>query len=110
MPIQTVVITGASSGIGQSLALRLASKELVLVLTGRDASQLNTLTAHCKVLGARAESVVGDITNSETIQKISECCSDLPPLAGLGHVDKWRSHMRIDVMSTKRRKLSAVLS
>ena len=28
----------------------------------------------------------------------------------LGHVDKWRSHKRIDVMSMKPRKLSAVLS
>lgn len=28
----------------------------------------------------------------------------------LGHVDKWRSHSRIEVMSTKPRKLSAVLS
>ena len=28
----------------------------------------------------------------------------------LGHVDKWRSQMRIEVMSMKPRKLSAVLS
>ena len=28
----------------------------------------------------------------------------------LGHVDKWRSHSRIEVMSMKPRKLSAVLS
>jgi divalent metal cation (Fe/Co/Zn/Cd) transporter len=28
----------------------------------------------------------------------------------LGHVDKWRSQRRMDVMSTKPRKLSAVLS
>ena len=28
----------------------------------------------------------------------------------LGHVDKWRSQRRIDVMSMKPRKLSAVLS
>jgi len=32
------------------------------------------------------------------------------PMMELGHVDKWRSHRRIDVMSTKPRKLSAVLS
>ena len=30
--------------------------------------------------------------------------------AALGHVDKWRSQRRIDVMSMKPRKLSAVLS
>ena len=29
---------------------------------------------------------------------------------GLGHVDKWRTQRRIDVMSMKPRKLSAVLS
>ena len=31
-------------------------------------------------------------------------------MAALGHVDKWRSQMRIEVMSMKPRKLSAVLS
>lgn len=31
-------------------------------------------------------------------------------IADLGHVDKWRSQRRIDVMSMKPRKLSAVLS
>src|SRR5690606_18899246 len=30
--------------------------------------------------------------------------------SALGHVDKWRSQRRIDVMSMKPRKLSAVLS
>lgn len=83
MSIQTVVITGASSGIGQALALRLASKELALVVTGRDISQLDTLTAHCQALGAQTESIVGDINKLETVQKISERCSDLPPLTGL---------------------------
>lgn len=32
------------------------------------------------------------------------------PYTCLGHVDKWRSHSRIDVMSMNPRKLSAVLS
>ena len=32
------------------------------------------------------------------------------PVNGLGHVDKWRIHRRIEVMSMKPRKLWAVLS
>jgi hypothetical protein len=35
---------------------------------------------------------------------------DKEALEKLGHVDKWRSQRRIDVMSMKPRKLSAVLS
>ena len=44
---QTVWITGASSGIGESLALELAQRGAALVLTARRAAQLEALRLKC---------------------------------------------------------------
>ena len=50
--------------------------------------------------------VMGEASKAVTGLKLAVSASGI----GLGHVDKWRSQMRIEVMSMKPRKLSAVLS
>ena len=44
------------------------------------------------------------------VQRSKVMIEDMRHDRRLGHVDKWRSQRRIDVMSMKPRKLSAVLS
>jgi short-subunit dehydrogenase len=56
---RTVVITGASSGIGRSLALEYAAPEIVIGLVGRDAGRLEKVAADCRARGA--EVVIGAI-------------------------------------------------
>jgi NADP-dependent 3-hydroxy acid dehydrogenase YdfG len=48
----SIVITGASSGIGEALALDYAASGVVLALSGRDASRLETVAAACRAKGA----------------------------------------------------------
>ena len=50
---KTVIVTGASSGIGRALALRLADEEAWLVLAARNAQRLDSLAAECQQRGAR---------------------------------------------------------
>ena len=48
----SIVITGASSGIGEALALDYAAPGVALALTGRDAGRLETVAAACRAKGA----------------------------------------------------------
>lgn len=59
-----VVITGASSGIGEALARQLAQQGARLLLTARRADRLSTMVQELHSFGAEAEFVAGDITDS----------------------------------------------
>lgn len=50
--MQTVVITGASSGIGEALALEFASPGALLALTGRNTERLEAVAKACREKGA----------------------------------------------------------
>jgi short-subunit dehydrogenase len=56
-----VIITGASSGIGKSLALRLAKEGARLALAARNAERLQTLAEECRALGGTAEAIPTDV-------------------------------------------------
>jgi short-subunit dehydrogenase len=57
------LITGASSGIGRSLAFELAKHGADLVLVARRADRLNELAREIEKLGRRAVCVDGDVTD-----------------------------------------------
>ena len=49
---RTILITGASSGIGRELALSYAASGILLLLTGRDEARLADIAAECASRGA----------------------------------------------------------
>jgi short-subunit dehydrogenase len=57
----TVVITGASSGIGKALALRYARDKAVLGLLGRSSARLHDVADQCRRLGAAVQAATIDI-------------------------------------------------
>ncbi len=65
-----IIITGASSGIGRSTALKAAEEGFNLILSGRNVAKLNVTTKNCKDLGVEALSVCGDITEKSNQEKI----------------------------------------
>lgn len=63
-----VVITGASSGIGQAIALYLANKAFSLVLVARRLDRINALVDQIIQQGGKAIAVKADVTRQEEVQ------------------------------------------
>ncbi len=58
---QSIVITGASSGIGAALAVRYARDGAVLGLTGRDQHRLETVAERCRASGCEVRTALIDV-------------------------------------------------
>ena len=56
-----VVITGASSGIGEAIALELSRKGAQIALVARDRARLDAVATRCAALGGRAVVVPADV-------------------------------------------------
>lgn len=60
---RSILITGASSGIGAALARRYAAPKVALALSGRDAARLAEVAAACRQAGARVAEHQVDVTD-----------------------------------------------
>jgi NAD(P)-dependent dehydrogenase (short-subunit alcohol dehydrogenase family) len=65
---RTVLVTGASSGIGRATALRLARQGADLVLVSRSQEVLDEVRRECEAAGARALVAVADVGDAESVQ------------------------------------------
>ncbi|MFO0998360.1 MAG: SDR family NAD(P)-dependent oxidoreductase [Alphaproteobacteria bacterium] len=60
---RTILITGASSGIGEALALAYADAGTTLALTGRDERRLGAVVSACRDRGSVVDAVMLDVTD-----------------------------------------------
>ncbi|MBI2394597.1 MAG: SDR family NAD(P)-dependent oxidoreductase [Deltaproteobacteria bacterium] len=67
-----IVITGASTGIGRALAFAWAARAARLVLNARSVDALEEVAATCRVRGADAVVVPGDITSAAVQEALVE--------------------------------------
>ena len=67
MTARGIVVTGASRGIGEALALALAKPGTALALVGRDEARLAAVAAACRAKGAVADTVVADVRDRDAM-------------------------------------------
>ena len=66
---ESILITGASAGIGEALALHYAASGITLFLGGRDADRLEAVAKRCREAGARVDTWVGDVTDEDGMRQ-----------------------------------------
>ncbi len=79
---KTVVITGASAGLGATLALECAQQGAQLVLLARNAARLEAVAQACEPLGSEVLIVVGDVALAEDGKRLAEAA-----IARFGRID-----------------------
>lgn len=68
---QTIVITGASSGIGLTTARMAARAGAAVVVTARNEKALQELRDEIRTSGGRAHAVVADVSREEDVRRIA---------------------------------------
>ena len=70
--MKTILITGASDGIGKSIALKLAKQHYNLILFGRDSEKLQAVKTACEANGAQTKTYAFDLTDSAKRRSVVE--------------------------------------
>jgi len=91
---RTVLVTGASSGIGRQASISIAAMGGVVVATGRDRERLQ---ATVEMLGGgNHQAIAADLTSSE---ERAALCKALPPLHGVLHCAGITKHVPFTFLS-----------
>lgn len=65
---KTILITGASSGIGEALSLEWSKYHTKLILTGRNIEKLQEVKQKCELAGSQCQVIPLDLTDGISIQ------------------------------------------
>ena len=77
---RSILITGATSGIGRALAEAYANPAVHLFLTGRSTARLDEVANACRVKGATVTAAFLDITNAQAVRDFVLAAENLKPL------------------------------
>jgi short-subunit dehydrogenase len=92
---RTVVITGASSGIGRAAALAFARRGARLVLAARRAELLEEVARACNILGGQAIAAPTDVTDSEAVERLAQAAE-----TAFGPINIWINNAGVGVFGS----------
>jgi NAD(P)-dependent dehydrogenase (short-subunit alcohol dehydrogenase family) len=67
---QVALVTGASSGIGQAIALAFAAEGVKVAIVGRDTERLQQTVADIQKLGAESIAIQADLTQLDEVKRV----------------------------------------
>jgi NAD(P)-dependent dehydrogenase (short-subunit alcohol dehydrogenase family) len=79
---RTALITGSAQGIGRVIGLALASMGADIVLADLNPNKISKVADEVRSLNRRVESIVGDVSNPQDVEKIVKAAID-----SFGHID-----------------------
>ena len=94
---QSIVITGATSGIGLATARRAARAGACVFLIARGENDLKTLTEELQATGARAAWAVADVSDHAALAEAAEKCIRL-----FGGFDTWVNNAGVSIFGSIR--------
>ncbi|MDQ2993042.1 MAG: SDR family NAD(P)-dependent oxidoreductase [Candidatus Eremiobacteraeota bacterium] len=86
----TIIVTGASSGIGRELSIAAARKGYAVVLLARRSDRLDAVATEIRAAGGTCTGVVADVTDASTPQRLLEAAHQygridvIANIAGMG--------------------------
>ncbi len=89
----SIVITGASSGIGRATAMEFARKGHRLALTARRREVLEEVAGDCERIGGEAFTYAMDITNEEQVYEFARQANER-----FGSIDVWVNNAAVAMM------------
>ncbi len=93
---KTVLVTGASRGIGREVALSFARDGAHLILAGRNGETLESVVREIRRLGGEAECLVMDQRSVESIRAQIETLSSIDVLVNNAGVEEVRNSLDVD--------------
>ena len=75
---KTILVTGASSGLGRQIAITCAQRGARLVVTGRDAARLRE--THDQLAGEGHAQVTADLTSAEDRERLAGVATNIDGL------------------------------
>jgi short-subunit dehydrogenase len=89
---QTIVITGASSGIGLATARLAAQSGARVVLSSRNESDLRRVMSEINVAGGRAIFAVADVADPQQVDGVAEAA-----VSAFGAIDTWVNNAGVTI-------------
>lgn len=92
---QTVVVTGASAGLGRAIVRMFAQRGACIGLLARDAARLETTCLEVEAAGGRAIALPTDVSDPEAVERAAEAVE-----REFGPIDVWINNAMLSVYST----------
>src|SRR5262245_60439463 len=92
---QTVVLTGASSGIGRATAAELARRGANLVLAARTEDALHDVAREVEAAGGKALVVPTDVSDRAQVDRLAQAT-----VSRFGRIDTWVNDAAVSMYAT----------
>jgi len=94
---RTALVTGATSGLGKEIAVRLARDDMQVIVVGRDAARGAAVVEQIEAAGGAARFIAADLSDPADITRLAEQVGDIDVLVNNAGRAVWAPTADMDV-------------